>query len=451
MKYITTICFLLLISIGTTGRSQIVDTIGSTTVRIDSLVGFTMDEHDWPWDLHWGPDNRLWYTVGSSICAYDTSTHVIDTLFSRLDFFYEFNAMSVTTHPDFATNPYVYVTYDIGGHYYANSVGPIVLFRYLYSASGDSMLNETELLQWHHSGEHSGGRIITGNDGYIYVTTSEYGFGCIDLPVCLNGMVLRINPDGTIPPINTSGGFDISYGHRNPQGIVQLPNGNIIVSEIGQSIDELNFIYGYNNYGWPAFDGDQCYFPDSCSSPTFTYLSPIDSAIRPPSGIDYYDHLAIPELQGCILQSILSFGGVQGGMVASKLNAAMDDIVSDVHYFKGEYLRWRDICVSPDGKIYAITNDRDVPVIRVIYNPNYHIGIDENENSTFKLYPSPAENYLNIESEKNIDEWQIISVDGKIHLTGKCISSSTQLDISILSPGIYFLKTKWGVKKFVKG
>jgi glucose/arabinose dehydrogenase len=436
--------------------AQINDTIGNTIIKIDTLVSFPNSNGglgtsyaDNPWDLHWGPDDKLWYTMGSRLCRYDTVSHVVDTLFKRRNASGNY-AMSVATHPNFAVTPIVYITFDTTNSYYSSG-NRIVLYKYDYSISGDSLYNETEILSWYHTGEHSGGRLHIGIDNYLYVTTAEYWIAG-DTTGNLSGKVLRLNLDGSIPAINSNGNAAISYGHRNPQGIVQLPNGNIIVSELGQIIDELNLINGFKYYGWPIFDGFGCtgVLPDSCISPTFLHEDPIDTAIRPPSGIAYYDHPAIPELQGCILQSILSLGGYQGGMVASKLNGAMDDIVSDVHYFKGEYLRWRDICVSPDGKIFAITNDRERPMIRVLYNPAYHTETENYDNITIRVYPNPTENFIKIETVMNIDEWTIISIDGKVHLNGTIVSSSAQLDISTLTPGIYFLKTKWGVKKFVK-
>jgi aldose sugar dehydrogenase len=437
-----------LFQLNTYSQSHVIDTIGSTVINIDSLVGFTNVAENWPWDVEWGPDNSLWFTVGDKVCRYDTATQNVHIVLNRPDT--TSNAMSIAFHPNFASTPVVYVTYDIGGYYYSYSGGPIVLFKYDYSSTGDSLYNETPFLSWTHGGEHSGGRLHMGQDGYLYCTTSEYTFG-LDTVTDLHGRVLRINPDGSIPSINTTGTYAISKGHRNPQGIVQVPNGNIISSEFGQTIDELNWIRDYRNYGWPAFDGDYCFSgSDSCTSPTFVYESPIDTAVRPPSGISWYDHPAIPEFQGCILQCILSFGGYQGGLVASKLNVTMDDVMSDVHYFKGEYLRWRDVTVSPDGKVYAITNDRQVPVIRVIYNPDYYIGIEEYLTVPFKLYPNPAKNFITIQSEKELNEWKIISIDGKELMNGKNSSKLFQIDVSTLTEGIYLLKTENGLNKFMK-
>lgn len=442
-------CLLLIILTSTYSQSQIIDTVGNTVVRIDSLLGFTNTAIDWPWDLHWGGDDQLWFTVGNKICTYDTVLHSVDTVYKKTNTEFS-NSMSVVTHPNFPTTPVVFATFDTTSTYYGGGTR-ILLYKYDYSVSGDSLYNETEILSWWHGGEHSGGRLTIGVDNYLYVTTAEYWHES-DTAGNLSGKILRVNLDGTVPLINTSGTYAISYGHRNPQGIVQVPNGNVIVSELGQVIDELNLIEEYKDFGWPVYDYDQCtnIYPDSCTSPTYSHVLPIDTAIRPPSGIDYYDHVAIPEFQGCVLQCIISFGGWQGGLVASQLNAAMDDVINDVHYFRGEYLRFRDCAVSPDGKVFVITNDRTEPVIRVIYNPNYHQNIEEPQSNLFTLYPNPAANFIEISSTLEIGHWQMISIDGKVVKQGVIDNLEGRINIVDIPAGVYFLTTELGVKKFIK-
>ena len=82
-RKVTYLALSLLISTHISLKSQIVDTVGNTIVRIDSLVGFTGVAQDWPWDLQWGPDTSLWFTVGDKICRYDTTLHSVDTIFKR--------------------------------------------------------------------------------------------------------------------------------------------------------------------------------------------------------------------------------------------------------------------------------------------------------------------------------------------------------------------------------
>lgn len=444
---------IILLFLSNISFAQITDTVGNTIVRIDSLMGFAPPGGSFyennPWDLHWGPDNTLWFTVDSKVCRYDTAAHTVDTIFKRQSSLGSY-AMSVATHPDFFNNPVVYVTYDTTSWYYAGG-NRIVLFKYDYSFSGDSLYNETQILSWNHGGEHSGGRLHVGNDGYLYVTTAEYWPYYDTAVTYLSGKILRVNLNGTIPASNISGGYGISYGHRNPQGIVQAPNGNIIISELGAITDELNHIYGYNNYGWPVYDANYCVniIPDSCASPTFSYEPPIDTALLPPSGIDYYHHPAIPEFQGCVLQSILSFGGIKGGIVASKLNASMDDVISSVHYFKGEYARFRDVCVSPDGKVFAITNDRYIPRIRVIYNPLFVSTGEEPELNHIQLFPNPSETSVTLQGKRAIGNWVIYTVDGKPVQTGKTFSNTVTIDVTRLENGIYCITSSAGTTRLL--
>jgi hypothetical protein len=72
----------------------------------------------------------------------------------------------------------------------------------------------------------------------------------------LNGKVLRLNLDGTIPSDNPIVGNPLwSYGHRNAQGLV-LGNGILYSSEHGPANDdEINIIEKGRNYGWPQVQG----------------------------------------------------------------------------------------------------------------------------------------------------------------------------------------------------
>lgn len=437
--------------------SQIIDTIGSTTVHIDSIYGTTINTHRQPWDLHWGRDNRLWFTLGNNICVYDTTAHTIDTVYKNRHGEYDVThssyknyAMSVATHPNFPSTNIVYALYDTSDYYYGSG-NWIVLYKYLYSSSGDSLYNPTPIIKWYHPGEHSGGRLMISSDNYLYITTAEHWDSSDTGIYHYSGKILRVNLDGSIPSSNLSGDHVFSKGHRNPQGIAELPNGNIVSSELGQIVDELNIIQEGKHYGWVCYDGFNYWGADPlCDTNSVTYTLPIDTAIRPPSGIAYYSSNAIPELNGCILQSILSFGGHQGGLVASKMNATFDDVVSDTHYFKGDsrFLRWRDIEPTPDGKLFVITNDRNKARIRLISNPNYNYSIDELQNQ-FVIFPNPVRDIIQINSSLNdVINYQIIDLYGKTIIESS--TNSKEINVQTLISGIYFLKINNTILKFIK-
>jgi hypothetical protein len=80
---------------------------------------------------------------------------------------------------------------------------------------------------------HDGGRIAFGPDGKLYVTTGESGDpGLAQDRSSLGGKILRINPDGSIPPDNPDPASPVwSFGHRNIQGLAWDSAGRLWVTD----------------------------------------------------------------------------------------------------------------------------------------------------------------------------------------------------------------------------
>ena len=104
---------------------------------------------------------------------------------------------------------------------------------------------------------HNGGRLRFGPDGKLYAATGDAQNGDNAQNInSLNGKVLRINPDGTVPSDNPFGNYVWSYGHRNPQGLAFDSQGRLWEQEFGNTVmDETNLIAKGGNYGWPACEG----------------------------------------------------------------------------------------------------------------------------------------------------------------------------------------------------
>ncbi|MCB0540935.1 MAG: PKD domain-containing protein, partial [Bacteroidetes bacterium] len=66
------------------------------------------------------------------------------------------------------------------------------------------------------------------------------------------------------------------------------------------------------------------------------------------------------------------------------------------------------------------------------------------DGGTVKVYPNPAQSYINIELQNTVESLQvrIIDLQGKIYMKTKIKPSKEQLDLSNLSSGIYFIQLK---------
>lgn len=70
------------------------------------------------------------------------------------------------------------------------------------------------------------------------------------------------------------------------------------------------------------------------------------------------------------------------------------------------------------------------------------LDVDEVDEISFKLYPNPAGEklYVTFEEQHVQAELSVIDLSGKIVLTQSCENQKTEIDISILPKGLYFLR-----------
>lgn len=276
---------------------------------------------DGPWELLWGPDDRLWVTErrGRRVLRIDPKTGTRnEALFvpEAHQSVSQDGLLGLALHPDLLRGPganfaYVAFTYD-------DAPGPafvrrMALRRYRYDAATGRLGEPVDLLAGLpvHD-DHIAGRLVFGPDRMLYLTLGDEGanFGANRcnanqaqrLPTgaeiaardwtAYQGKVLRVAPDGTIPLDNpVIGGVRshvFSYGHRNPQGLAFGPGGRLYESEHGPNTDdEINVIEAGGNYGWPHVAGyrdDKVYVYAnwSASSPApCASLSPAPGAPTP--------------------------------------------------------------------------------------------------------------------------------------------------------------------------
>lgn len=104
---------------------------------------------------------------------------------------------------------------------------------------------------------HNGGKLAFGPDSKLYIATGEANRPKLAQDIkSLNGKVLRVNPDGTVPSDNPFGNAVWSYGHRNIYGMAFDDEDRLFVTENGPTgDDEVNEILKGQNYGWPIETG----------------------------------------------------------------------------------------------------------------------------------------------------------------------------------------------------
>jgi glucose/arabinose dehydrogenase len=203
---------------------------------------------------------------------------------------------------------------------------------------------QTVLTGLRKGGIHNGGRIAFGPDGKLYAGVGETGDrGLAQDRSALNGKILRLNPDGSVPADNPfSGSLVWSYGHRNVQGLAWDGAGRLWATEFGQDrFDEINLIQPGRNYGWPNVEGIGDTQNGRYTNPLVTWATSEAS----PSG-------------AAIVGTTLYVGALRGqALLRVDLNG--DQAGKGTPLLKGQLGRIRAVTGAPDGTVWITTSNRD--------------------------------------------------------------------------------------------
>ncbi len=406
-----------------------------------------------PWEIIYGPDNQLWMTErNGKITRVDpiTGTKTLLLTITSVVTGGERGLLGMALHPNFNINPTVFVAYT----YLLNNNTKLRVARYDYA--NNALSNPFTIIE-NIGGNttHDGCRLFIDSSFKLYITTGDaQNLSAPQNLNNLNGKVLRLNLDGSIPADNPNSSSAVwSSGHRNSQGFV-IANGKIYASEHGpDQDDEINIIEKGGNYGWPNVKG-------LCNEPSETTFCADSNVIEPiafwtptiaTAGLDYYDNTMI----GCCRipgwgNSLVLTNLKDESMKVLKLNSAGTSVISQFTYFKNQFGRLRDVCFSPDGKGYAITSNgssfQGGIGDRIVEFFGLTTGLNENKNDLFSIYPNPIKSSekININFTNN-EKYDItlLDINGKIILKNSIQSDPKEpyvLAIPEISKGVYFFQ-----------
>jgi glucose/arabinose dehydrogenase len=312
---------------------------------------------NYPWEIIWGYDNHIWMTER------DGKISRIDPVNGNTTFSFtvpdaesnnEGGLLGMALHPNFAQNGFLYVAYN-----YRNS-GSYKEKLVRYTFANNTLNNPTVLLDGiEGSTNHDGSRLWITDEANpkIFMTTGDASNQSLAQNTSsINGKVLRLNIDGSIPTDNPIPNNRVwSYGHRNQQGLV-MANNILYASEHGPDIeDELNIIEKGRNYGWPGVNGP-CNGGEASFCTANNVKEPIWSSGNGTiavCGLDYYNKNLIPQWKNSLLMLTLK----NSSMWQMKLSDDGRSIVQTQSFFKDQWGRLRDLCISPDGKVYVCTSN----------------------------------------------------------------------------------------------
>jgi glucose/arabinose dehydrogenase len=278
--------------------------------------------------------------------------------------------MTVAVHPRFSENRWIYFSYTKPLDEKRSTVavararlgaGELTEVRDVFV--GDNLRGATSLAMT--------------PDSKLWIATS--GEGAQD-PNRLEGKVLRLNDDGSVPKDNPFVGREghrpeiYTLGHRSALGLTVHPTTHEVwLSEMGPNGgDEINVLKAGRNYGWPLVSLGRTYpgpWQAKSNEPTHQGFEPPLIYWMPAisvSGLTFYGGDKLPKWKGDLFVGGLRVGEVPGtGRIDRVLfNDKMEELrreslLVDLHQ------RIRDVKEGPDGLLYVATDEPKGAILRI--------------------------------------------------------------------------------------
>lgn len=273
--------------------------------------------------------------------------------------------LDIVLSPDFANDRLVYFSY-MEPNWRGNKAGTTVARARL---EADALADVQVIYRQEpklSSGTHAGSRLVFADDGMLFVAQGENNVRptAQDLDK-LQGKLVRIRPDGSVPESNPFVGRDgvrpeiYSYGHRNMQGAALHPQTRKLwTHEHGpMGGDEINIPEPGRNYGWPIityginYSGDP--IPEAVGTEAPGMEQPHHYWPKSPavSGMAFYTSDRFPDWSGNL------FIGALATRELIRLELDGDAIVHEERLLNDRGERIRDVRQGPDGALYLLVDD----------------------------------------------------------------------------------------------
>jgi glucose/arabinose dehydrogenase len=302
--------------------------------------------------MAFAPDGRLFFTEKTNgVMRIMVGDNVLTEPFVRISNVHdkgENGMLGITLDPDFTKNRLVYLYYTQDDSEGSEPFNRLV--RYVDSNNtGTDMQILLDKIPASSRGLHSGGALAFGPDEKLYITVGNRARDELSQdPSSLNGKILRINKDGSIPDDNPFTDSPVyTLGHRNMFGIAfnMLEKFGIVTENGERHYDEINMIEKGENYGFPIQQVPDLppELSDSSSKPLRSYWE----TIAPAQAI-YYDGEKFPELKGKFIFAAF----LTGNLHALEINKENKEIIEEVVIRLNHTGPSISLAPSIDGDIY---------------------------------------------------------------------------------------------------
>lgn len=243
------------------------------SARYDRMLGFSI--------IPDGSNDAVVVTQGGVIWRLSVDERSIATVFGDISDRLvdspgnEEGLLGLAASPDFDVDGRVYLYYSAGGPRRS------VLSRFLVSNGTLDMASERVLLEIPQPfGNHNGGHLAFGPDGYLYVALGDGGSagdpqGNAQNLATLLGSILRLDVSGKAYAVPSDNPFAdtpgatpeiYAYGLRNPWRFsFDSATDDLWAADVGQDAwEEVDRIVSGGNYGWNIAEGLECYQASSC-------------------------------------------------------------------------------------------------------------------------------------------------------------------------------------------